>query len=65
MAQPNPNKYDLIVFDLDGTLLDTIEDIATSYRIACEEYGYPLPPTKEVTLWIGQGHDVAIENCYQ
>ncbi|MFC6275942.1 HAD-IA family hydrolase [Psittacicella hinzii] len=56
--------YDLMVFDLDGTLLATIEDIAHTYRLACKDFGFPLPPTKEVTNWIGKGHEAAITECY-
>ncbi|RIY32934.1 hypothetical protein CKF54_03800 [Psittacicella hinzii] len=57
-------NYDLIVFDLDGTLLNTIEDIAHSYRLACKEFGFPEPPTLEVTNWVGQGHDAAVTECF-
>ncbi|RIY31724.1 hypothetical protein CJP74_06535 [Psittacicella melopsittaci] len=57
-------NYDLIVFDLDGTLLNTIEDIAHSYRLACKEFGFPEPPTLEVTNWVGQGHDAAVNECF-
>ncbi|RIY37845.1 HAD-IA family hydrolase [Psittacicella gerlachiana] len=57
-------NYDLIVFDLDGTLLNTIEDIAHSYRLACKEFGFPEPPTLEVTNWVGQGHDAAVIECF-
>lgn len=58
------NRFDLIVFDLDGTLSNTIGDIAQSYRNCCAEYGYPAPPDLEVTLWVGKGHEVAVNECY-
>lgn len=56
--------FDLCIFDLDGTLLDSIEDIAHSYRLCCSEFGYPEPPTLEVTSWVGQGHEVAVDECH-
>lgn len=58
------NKFDLIVFDLDGTLLSSIEDIAHAYRLACRDFGFIEPPTLEVTRWVGQGHLVAVNNCF-
>lgn len=58
------SAFDLCIFDLDGTLLDSIEDIAHSYRLCCQEFGYPEPPTLEVTSWVGQGHEVAVNECY-
>ncbi len=45
----------VIVFDLDGTLVDTIYDIGNSMNKALEEFGYnshPLPKYKE---FIGEG----------
>lgn len=58
------NKYDLVIFDLDGTLINSIEEIANSYRLACLEFGFPLPPTLEVTSWIGKGHAAAVAECF-
>ena len=35
-------KYDLILFDLDGTLADTSEGIYNAHRYASQRIGYPL-----------------------
>lgn len=58
------NHLDLAIFDLDGTLSNTIGDIAESYRLCCTEFGFPLPPDIEVTHWVGQGHIVAVQECF-
>jgi phosphoglycolate phosphatase len=34
-------KYEAVLFDLDGTLLDTLEDIARSTNIALNHLGFP------------------------
>ena len=36
----------LIIFDLDGTLLDTIADLAAATNQALETYGFPTHPTE-------------------
>ena len=35
------NKKDTVVFDLDGTLLDTLEDLKNSVNYAMTQRGYP------------------------
>ena len=34
-------KYDLVVFDMDGTILNTLEDLADSLNVTLEHFGYP------------------------
>ncbi len=44
-----------VVFDLDGTLLDTLEDIAISCNYVLEHYGQTSRKVKEYRLLVGQG----------
>ena len=44
-----------ILFDLDGTLLDTIEDLADSVNYALAQYGCPARTVEEVTSFVGNG----------
>ncbi len=44
-----------LIFDLDGTLLNTIEDIADSCNMALEALGYPTHETEEYKYFIGDG----------
>ena len=37
-------KYDAVIFDLDGTLLNTLADLASSVNHALNEYGMPRGP---------------------
>ncbi len=48
-------KTRLIIFDLDGTLLDTIDDLATSTNHALARYGYPTHPLNAYRLFVGNG----------
>ena len=42
-----------ILFDLDGTIIDSEEGILNSVRYALEKMGYPIPEKKELNKFIG------------
>lgn len=44
-----------VIFDLDGTLLDTLDDLTDGVNHALEEFGRPLQTREEVRLHIGNG----------
>ena len=44
-----------VIFDLDGTLFDSIEDIADANNQMLSEYGYPVHDLSEYVKWIGNG----------
>lgn len=48
-------KYDLVIFDLDGTLLDTLNDLADAANAALTAFGYPARTVEEVRAFIGNG----------
>lgn len=48
-------KYSACIFDLDGTLLDTLEDLTSSVNFALKQGGYPERTIREVRLFIGNG----------
>ena len=47
--------YDLICFDLDGTLVDTASEIAEAVNLALEAHGIARRPVDEIVLLIGNG----------
>lgn len=49
------NKVDTVIFDLDGTLLNTLDDLADSTNYALEQYGFPKRTLEEVRLFVGNG----------
>ena len=51
---PTP-VYDTVVFDLDGTLLDTLGDLAASTNAALAAYGLPPRAIGEVRQFVGNG----------
>jgi len=47
------DRYDLIVFDWDGTLMDSTQLIARSLRQACRDVGCCVPSEEEALFVIG------------
>lgn len=48
-------KYDAVVFDLDGTLTNTLEDLQSSVNFALREFGFPERSIDEVRSFVGNG----------
>ena len=51
----------VVIFDLDGTLLDTIKDIAENVNLTLESFGYPTLTEKEIMKYVGNGARKLIE----
>lgn len=52
-----------IIFDLDGTLLNTIEDIAIGVNAALKHEGFPIHETEEYFDFVGSGAKVLIHRA--
>ncbi len=48
-------RYHTIIFDLDGTLLDTLEDLADAVNVALVRHGYQERTIDEVRAFVGNG----------
>lgn len=55
--------YDTVVFDLDGTLLDTLEDLCASTNYALSRNGYPGRTLEEIRRFVGNGIQKLIERA--
>jgi phosphoglycolate phosphatase len=44
-----------ILFDLDGTLVDTAPDLMRAHNHVMEKFGYPTKSTEEIRNLVGQG----------
>ena len=44
-----------ILFDLDGTLLDTLDDLTAAVNVALEAFGWPRRTRREVREFVGHG----------
>lgn len=56
-------RYDTIVFDMDGTLLDTLEDLADAVNFALRETGMDERSLEEIRRFVGNGVRTLMERA--
>lgn len=56
-------RYKLAVFDMDGTILNTLEDLADSTNYALKANGFPERTIDEVRRFVGNGIRLLIERA--
>lgn len=56
-------RYDAVIFDLDGTLLNTLDDLAESTNYALEQCGFPRRTVDEVRRFVGNGVGLLIHRA--
>ena len=54
-------RYDAVIFDLDGTLLNTLEDLQGSVNYALAAYQMPQRSLEEIRRFVGNGVQRLIE----
>ncbi len=59
----NHQPIHAVLFDLDGTLLDTANDIALALQRALADRGMPAPSPQQVRLMIGRGAPLLVERA--
>ncbi len=63
MTHKPARAYDLLIFDWDGTLMDSTSTIAACIQAACVAVGEPEPPLELAKHVIGLGLQDALELC--
>lgn len=56
-------KYKAILFDMDGTLLDTLTDLTDAVNYILNRHGYPKRTVDEVRSFVGNGARKLIERA--
>jgi phosphoglycolate phosphatase len=60
---PRPARFDLVVFDWDGTLFDSTALIVQSIQAACRDIGAPVPDDEAASWVIGLSLRAAMEHA--
>ena len=60
---PRPRRYDLLVFDWDGTLFDSTALIVRCIQAACADIGVAVPSTERAAYVIGLGLHDALQHA--
>ena len=55
--------YQAYIFDLDGTLLDTLESLANCYNRTLNKHGYPTHEADAYRYFIGDGAEKCVTRC--
>ena len=57
------SEYKTFIFDLDGTLLDTLQDLADSVNHALRQYGMPEHSLDDIRRFVGNGVRLLMERA--
>ena len=55
--------YKAILFDLDGTLLDTLQDIADSVNTVLKRHNLPTHSNEEYRYFVGEGSETLLSRA--
>jgi phosphoglycolate phosphatase len=58
------NTYDTVVFDMDGTVMNTLEDLLDSINYTLDFYNYPNVKLSEIGGYMGNGLEKMFEKCF-
>lgn len=56
-------KHKVALFDMDGTLLDTLEDLQDSVNYVLQSHGYPERTLEEVRAFVGNGAEALMRRA--
>ncbi len=56
-------KYEAVIFDLDGTLLNTLDDLKDSVNYALRTYDMPERSLEEIRHFVGNGVEKLVERA--
>jgi len=62
-TQEGYKMKNIIIFDMDGTLLNTLEDLADSTNYALCQFGYPAHSIDDIRNFVGNGVKLLIERA--
>lgn len=62
-ALADDSKIDTVIFDMDGTILDTLDDLKDAVNHAMEAMGHPAHSREEIRTFVGNGVELLIRRA--
>lgn len=56
-------KYRAVIFDMDGTILDTLDDLTNAVNHCLKSHGFPLREKSEIRSFVGNGIHKLVERA--
>lgn len=56
-------KYQGVLFDLDGTLVDSAQDMYIALNLTLTEVAFPVVSYAQVTTWVGNGIEILVKRA--
>ena len=56
-------KYKAVIFDMDGTILNTLEDLKNATNYSLRQFGMPERSLEEVRMFVGNGIKKLVERA--
>lgn len=56
-------KYKAVIFDMDGTILNTLEDLKNATNYSLRQFGMPKRSLEEVRMFVGNGIRKLVERA--
>ncbi len=56
-------RFKAVIFDMDGTLLDTLQGLADSMNAALRRLGFPEHPVAQYRFFVGRGMDQLVKSA--
>ncbi len=56
-------KAKAVIFDLDGTLLNTLQDLGEAMNVVLREHGFPVHPVDAYRHLLGEGMDALVRQA--
>ncbi|MDR0864565.1 MAG: HAD hydrolase-like protein, partial [Candidatus Symbiothrix sp.] len=63
MSNEMKHPFSAVLFDLDGTLIDSLYDIAHAMNRTLERFGYPTYPLEDYNYFVGNGLKNLVQKC--
>ena len=63
LARLRNSDFKLALFDLDGTLVDSVPDLADAVDYSMQQLDLPLPGQGRVRLWVGNGTPMLVRRA--